>query len=215
MSIEFKGSLLVLSLAFFVNEIKYKRLFLSVIIGLVAILYRQTGVFYSGFIFGMLLASFDIKPEERSDRRYWLIMAFILALYLGGYRDSKAYVLLSSFNPLCKYISDPIFVYYTIGACILVYILLKSTQLQKIFGARIAVYFGKISFPLYLIHYPLINSIGWSSFSWMQKFLGYNASAGLTFVILLIVCLPLSNILRCTVDEFAIRVSRQFAMVLI
>jgi peptidoglycan/LPS O-acetylase OafA/YrhL len=54
---------------------------------------------------------------------------------------------------------DPAF-WHGLGAVLLVYGLLASPALQKFFTHKICLFLGRISFPLYLVHVPILCSVG-------------------------------------------------------
>ncbi len=211
MPIEFKGSLLVLTTAFLVSHIKYKKLVILMIAGLFILVIKPYGIYYAAFFLGLLLASCRIKATRQSN--YWVIPGIAVSLYFGGYNpDSQAYFFMSKISHTSlAHFTNPAILYYVIAATILIFIILNSTSIQKFLETPIILYFGYISFPLYLIHQPLIFSMCSISFLSTNKAIGYNLSALLALITLLLVTLPVSTFLRKTVDQFAIDVSHQFS----
>lgn len=50
---------------------------------------------------------------------------------------------------------------YAIGAALLFLGIAASETFQRAMGGRFSAWLGRISFPLYVIHYPIIGSLGW------------------------------------------------------
>lgn len=212
MTIEFKGSLLVLAMAFFIKKTKYKILVIFMLSGLFLCFSKTNGIYYIAFLLGLLLASYEIKVlSTRSN--YWVKLGLVISLYLGGYNhDSQGYFFIfHRFDTFLISLANPGTVYHVIAATILIFTVLKSTRIQNFLASPIIVYFGHISFPLYLVHQPLIFSICSLSFLYTNKTIGYHPSALLALVILVLVTLPISILSRNTIEQFSIKVSHEFA----
>ncbi|MEH2279637.1 MAG: acyltransferase [Nostoc sp.] len=223
MGIEFKGSLLVLSAAFFIDNIKYKNLIVGVIAVLVTVFYQRDGIHYAAFLLGMLFASNNIKSRSNN---YWLLSLFIPGLYLGGYfYKSESYLLFTHFLTMKKVIDISHFYsdipselsidyfYYTLGAIITVYCTLKCVWLQKIFASGILMYLGKISFSLYLMHQPIINSLcAWIVLIGVGN---YHLSVLVAFITMIVLSWLIAHFMTQTVDKFSINTSKALAKVLI
>lgn len=163
------------------------------------------GIYYGAFLIGMLFAKSKIKPRHNS----WLFALMVFALYLGGYsEDGNSYVLLSHHYFIEKFVI-PVRLYHTLGAIAVVYCVLHSVWLQKIFDSSLLRYIGKISFSLYLMHQPIIYSL--CSWIVVSKITDYNLLVTVAFVVLIILSWAIAHIMTETVDRFAIKASANFA----
>lgn len=205
MGIEFQGSLLVLSMAFFIKEIKYKNLIVIFISILVTIFNQPYGTCYTAFLLGMLFAANQIKSKQNS----LVLPLLILALFLGGYfENSQSYLILSHHSFIEKF-SLSFHFYHMVGAIIFTYCVLRTIWLQKIFNSPIFIYAGKISFSLYLMHQPIIYSL--SSWIVLNKIGSYNLFVFIAFMAMITTSIFLAYLMTETVDSFSVTVSSQFA----
>jgi peptidoglycan/LPS O-acetylase OafA/YrhL len=122
------------------------------------------------FIFGMLLADLERRPQTLRNplkhehfRRIaamsaivlrWLI--FIFGLYLLswppnlGYK-SPAYKLLAHLDRKHNH-------WHNVGACLTLYAVLRIDSLKRFLSTKVVLYLGRISFALYCVHY-LVNLV--------------------------------------------------------
>ncbi|KAG6131000.1 hypothetical protein E4U24_002518 [Claviceps purpurea] len=104
----------------------------------------------------------QLSPRRTTIIR-WLVA--VVALYLLSYPDAGAeytpgFVFLSQlvpryYPPLSRWMF-----YQSIGALLLVPCILKSRRLCKLLETSVAQYLGKMSFSIYLVHGPLLHSLG-------------------------------------------------------
>ena len=133
----------------------------------------------AAFTSGIVLAEFHASSAKFIHVRLWshvkdllLILLFVLSvLYVQyGGNDGNIYML------------------RTISASVVVYCVSQSPSLRCVFESKVALFLGTISFPLYLLHMPIICSIS----SWLYKTLyGFDFTFITVIVgsITLVVCL--------------------------
>ena len=85
---------------------------------------------------------------------------------------------------------------------------LFSAETANLFSNRFFGWLGKISFPLYLIHVPIISSLGMFGFGYLDS-LGIDTQIGafLCFAVVLVVCIVSSHLL-VTVDSGTLKLLR-------
>lgn len=175
------------------------------------------------FLVGMLMAEFDLingtwerplnsaatnektiirlRPGGKaiasvSRRRLW-IAVFILGLYIGstpniGYKWTPGYRWLWSITP--KTYPEPHRFPQTIGAALIVFSINHSPSIQTLFTNPLSQYLGKISFAFYIVHGPILHSLGYSImptiWSWTGKTTNFQYCLG--FLLGWLVCLPIA-----------------------
>ncbi len=152
MSVEFQGSLLVYSfLAFFGSWRKRWTVYL----GGVTCLVLARLPYLVDFVIGIALADFQVMTQRR-----WLelrlgnitaIALIALGLFLGSLRVS--WIEEAGLSRGTGYVAS-------IGAALIVGSVLLTPRVRHVLDARFATWLGKISFSLYLIHIPIMSSLG-------------------------------------------------------
>ena len=87
-------------------------------------------------------------------------------------------------------------IYHMAGAVLLLAGVLGAPCLQKFFGAKPFAFLGKISYSLYLLHFPVIATFSCWFFLGLHEKLGYHLTVGLDFVFTLILVLGISALSR-------------------
>lgn len=138
---------------------------------------------------------------------------------LGAFSYSRIYAPLHKIDlphigwPLFNLEASEITLYTAVGAFFIVCSVIGSAKIAWIFATRIPVYLGRISFSLYLLHWPIICSLSYAMIHTLYVGWGwsYERSLALTLVVTLLACLGASHLMTRYVDEFAIRISDRFA----
>ena len=109
---------------------------------------------YEGFVAGMLLREFS---SGLSRRLGWaaLLSGLLLGSQYKGFGERMGLPAL----PAALSLGDPMSVWYVLGGGALVYSVLVLPQLKSFFGSPPLRFLGKISFPLYLVHVPLLYTV--------------------------------------------------------
>lgn len=118
---------------------------------------------YTGFLLGMMLC--DCRNYSNSNRaleayaKYWvpvsLIVGVVLCAYMirGLYSNPFKIITINEFHPYYEYL------YNTWGAFFLIAGISYSRRAAELLSTPILLSLGKISFPLYLIHYTVMTSL--------------------------------------------------------
>lgn len=186
------------------------------------------------FVGGMMLAEWDLLrssdlPETWSRYQVGLSprksrvvrwFAIFVALYFLSYPDAAA-----EFTPGFSFLSrlvprwyPPIsrwMWYQAIGAIILIPCVLRSPTLRKLLEGQVAQYLGKISFSFYLVHGPVLHSLGF----WIMPLLFRDFGRPLGFMMgwfmLLSLTLYLSGWFHRKVDLWSMTVGRRIERALV
>lgn len=175
----FLGALVVYLAAFLVGENPFRYVAYAVMV-LVSL---KTDVYFSGIFLGFALSDFFCTQEKGMElfRKYALLplLSFGLGVYLLSYPSIGSdmsgtiyQVLPSAYTTL----------YHLAGAGLLLAGVLGLPGLQKFFSAGPFVFLGKISYSLYLLHFPVVATFSCWFFLEFQDKWGYHLTVGLDFL---------------------------------
>ncbi|KAK1573986.1 acyltransferase 3 [Colletotrichum navitas] len=152
------------------------------------------------------------QPAPSSSGARWAVL--FVALYLLSYPDAGAewtpgFAFLSSLVPRYYIPLSGWMFYQAMGALLLLPCVLHSPLLRRLLEARVAQYLGKISFSFYLVHGPVLHSLGFWIMPRLFERLGRNAGLVVGWVILLGVSLYLSDWWCRKIDVWSATVGRK------
>ncbi|HEX4338005.1 MAG TPA: acyltransferase [Polyangiaceae bacterium] len=156
MRFEFIGSFVAMGLALVLGPVKrgLLRVYLVVVTVLVC---HHIDPQYVAFPVGVGLAAF--LPETRwLASRILTTLMVVLAVYLLGWAGVSAF----AFRPLGWLVPAGCAPTYVnlVGSVLLIVAAETSPSLHSFLSARWATFLGRISFPLYLVHVPILCSVG-------------------------------------------------------
>lgn len=190
------------------------------------------------FLAGALLADLDLRkmgktmfldiPDAEENQtmkevrsfwwKYFCCLVFTTGLFLASYPDLDGHI-----TPGYIALTDSIPSWYTekhrfwpnVGAIMIVWSASNIHLLQRLFMSRILQWLGKISFPLYIIHGPIIHTFGYFVMDKIWKTMGIhdsdkNLEKGFLLAALSIgiITLWLSTIFYKVVDTRCVRFAR-------
>lgn len=214
MTIEFYGSMLVFAMALLFGVQRARWTF-----------YLAAAVFffnsyYFAFIIGMGLADiFNSKSADtfnsktsvfKTNNKIILSAILFSGLFLGSYpvgtvKNDSLYGFLN--NGLFEI---PKLTYHILGAGMIMYVLLNSGWLQKVFSSPVPVFLGKISYSLYLIHFLIISSFTCALFLALHPVLPYLIAAFISCFLSVLLIIPLSYLFYKYVDMAGVGLSKIF-----
>lgn len=186
------------------------------------------------FVGGMVLAEWDLLSSSdlmetwgpyrgrlslrKSRATRWF--AIFVALYLLSYPDAAAeftpgYRFLSRLPPRYYPPGSRWMWYQAIGAVILVPCVLRSPTLRKLLEGHVAQYLGKISFSFYLIHGPVLHSLGFWIMPLLFRDFGRPVGFLMGWFMLLSVTLYLSGLFHKKIDLWSMTVGRRLERALV
>ncbi|KAH6993739.1 acyltransferase 3 [Fusarium venenatum] len=184
------------------------------------------------FMGGMLLSEHDIRRSsdlppsaagakgrgrdfQRTTRGTVLRWAgIILALYFLSYPDAGAeytpgFAYLSTWVPRYYIPLSGWMFYQAMGAVLLVACILRSPALVRLLESRFPQYLGKVSFSLYLVHGPVLHSLGFWIMPRLFDSFGKMGGYAVGWVILMAVTFYLTNLWNNRVDVWSVTVGRR------
>jgi peptidoglycan/LPS O-acetylase OafA/YrhL len=206
MKIEFFGSMLVFAMSLLFGQLRSRCTFYLA----AAVLFLNT--YYLAFTIGMVLADiFNSKLQLfKTGNKTILFTLVVLGLFLGSYPISpltgdSLYGFLD--NGLFR---TPLVTYHIIGAGMIMYVLLNSQGLQKAFSSQVPVFLGKISYSLYLVHFPVIGSFTCALFLALYPVLPYGEAFLISCLLSLVLIIPLSYLFYMYIDTAGVKLSKSF-----
>jgi peptidoglycan/LPS O-acetylase OafA/YrhL len=206
MKIELIGSFFIFAMCF--TKYKYRVIYidLSVIVSLVLLtvfklLSASLGMGLIAFTVGYLFCLYgkNIKPMLS-------IPLFIFGLYLAGAHNNS-----SSYSAIISFFGEDTYLLGNFTSAILiVYSIIFSRSLNSFFSKKIFVFMGKVSFSVYLIHLPIISTLGVLCFNFLYKNFSYEEAAILASVITLFSTYTISLFYFKYVDYQGIVISNKF-----
>ncbi|KAK2809235.1 hypothetical protein FQN50_004071 [Emmonsiellopsis sp. PD_5] len=137
------------------------------------------------------------SPPWTTSRTIWIAI-FIIGLFIGSSPNSSPgktpffRTLALTLTP--KYYPEPHRFLQSLGAVIIVCSINHSPDLQQLFTNSLAQYLGKISYAFYIVHGPILHSLGYSIMPTIWGYTGKATDAQYCFGFLVgwCVCLPVS-----------------------
>ncbi|MDE2583019.1 MAG: acyltransferase [Rhodospirillales bacterium] len=205
LNVELAGSLLCLGLSFI--ERRSKKLLLVATLALAAV-YGADQLFL--FVIGYLLAGLPPRTPGRLAYERVAQGAAVCALVTGILLcrlTAPAPVLWLRIVLHFQHPPDPFHFTNQIGAVLIFLGVLNLPAIQRSLTTRVPHFLGRISFPLYLLHFPIMATLGCSVFIAVQPALGNVVGGGVALAVGLAVTLPAAWVFERWVDRTAVRLS--------
>ncbi len=202
LNVEFAGSLICLALSLIGRR---SRLAFALVVIVLAFSAGASQLFL--FVIGYLLAGFYPRPSCPVAKRL-AVMALI-----GGVLLCR----LTAFGPilalrtLLRHQHAPDGFHFTnqIGAILIFIAILNLPMAQTILSAKLPQWLGRISFSLYLLHFPIMATLGCSLFVATAPQIGIMAATLLAMAIGLPITLLAATLFERWVDRGAVRLSHR------
>lgn len=187
MKYEFLGSFIVFAAAVLFAKSKYRYIVYLVL----AVALFNT--WFIGFIIGMLIADLYVNKAELIEKlkvRYAVLM-LATAVFLGGFPWNGAEL------TIYRYLQIPTFdtfqnqaVWGALGAALLIVAIFRIGILQRVLSSPLMTKIGSYTYSLYLVHQPIIYTLGMTLFVLILSSTGYTMAvvlAGLLTAPLIVV----------------------------
>jgi peptidoglycan/LPS O-acetylase OafA/YrhL len=168
MRYEFIGSFVSFGLAMLIVLLPEEARFLRVaVIAVVFALCDFASPIYGAFPAGVALAAF--LPERRDALPGWAVAASILAaVYLFGFTGVST----GAFVPIAWALKNNVVPTHIVASVLVIAAIeLAPPPFRSHLSSRLAERLGRLSFPLYLIHVPVLCSLGCATLIWSGTFL--------------------------------------------
>jgi peptidoglycan/LPS O-acetylase OafA/YrhL len=207
MKYEFLGSFIVFALAVLVGASKYRLpVYLFLLLALI-------NTWFVGFILGMMIADLYVNKRRLIEKLHPALAGamVVVAVFLGGYPWAGVE------ETIYRHISVPGFTvlqnqaaWGALGAALLILAVFRIGMLSRLLSSRLMVKAGSYTYSMYLVHQPIIYTLGMALFVSFSHRMGYvyaaAASMPLTFVVIAIA----TFVFHRYVELPAIRLSSHF-----
>ena len=107
--------------------------------------------------------------------------------------------------------------YNAAGAVLAVLSIVHSGVGERVFTSPLAMFLGRVSFPVYLVHFQVLCSLGAGLFLWLQQtivgsFAASSLSLAIVFVVYICTTFALASTVFLQVDRKAVAISRAFSV---
>jgi peptidoglycan/LPS O-acetylase OafA/YrhL len=203
---EFLGSVMIYSVCRF-HDKSFVRIVLYFFIFCLLVVLKWEPHLYFCFLLGGVM--WELRIRERSFSTLIIMAALAIGIIFGGKSFGEP-ALGSIYVELLQYVRSfhphaGAFI-WSIGASALVFSLITSRVVSYLFTTNAAIFLGRISFSLYLLHIPLLGSFLAGLFLLIGR-----TSQGLmviSVVLYLVILIVASSLFERIIDRAAIRLSR-------
>ncbi len=173
----------------------------------IAIFYNS---YYLAFILGVVLADYQLQASDRDAPLLMTLLAVALGIAFGSYPYYGAEHGLWSIMPDIGSAHKPVF-YHILGAALLIQAANHFSRVRQALKHPLCRFLGRISYSLYLIHFPLVCSISAGLALLFFPHMNYSMAITLAFLISVPLVIALATLFTEWVDQPAIRLADAFA----
>ena len=187
----FLGALLVYAVAWLIGDKKWR----YVVYAVIAVVTLMTD--YAGVFLGFVLC--DVMHTQEKfvawvKKQKWLMwLVFAAGFYLSSYPSAGAHLEGTIYGIIPIVMVVP---FHLVGALLLVAAVVCLEPLQKFFGWKGFVKLGDISYSLYLVHFPVIATLGCGLFKVLYGKMNYHLAVFVVFVVTTLVTLGISVVFK-------------------
>lgn len=201
---ELIGSFIIFGVALLFTNSKYRW------IAYAALLLAFLGSWYLGFIIGMIMADLYVNGGKylRVIPAWLLASGAIIGVGLGAFPPSDLtgtifqWILIPSMTQL-----QNMSFYLTVAAALVIFATLLLPRLAGLFSHSRIAFMGKYTFALYLVHMPILFTIGAAAFVWMHGYAGLHMSAVLSTLVAFVFMIPTTYLFEKYIDSPSIKLS--------
>jgi len=191
---------------FLIMMVKQSRKVLPWLLAASLLAINVTGIFLFHFVLGIYLAAFFTEIGSEGFRNTWVykyrVPLLLLAIPLFSLRKINAISPLGStlVYTLIDVLKIDYFILSALAAFLFLAIIIHFKKVQRFFSHPILVFYGKISYGVYLMHWVLV----WASGDyWESKILPHFQSQKTAFIVVFLVCFVLTT-LSATILHYAV-----------
>lgn len=187
----FLGALLVYGVAWLIGDKKWRYVVYAVI-GAAVLLTDYAGIFF-GFVLCDVMHTQDALVAWVKKQKWLLWIVFVLGIYLSSYPSAGTHLEGTIYGIIPIVMVVP---FHLVGALLMVAAVVCLEPLQKLFGWKPFVKLGDISYSLYLVHFPVIATLGCFLFELLYGKMSYHLAVLLVFVVTTAAVLGISVLFR-------------------
>ena len=187
----FLGAWLVYAAAWLIGDKKWRYVVYAVIAA-ATLMTDYAGVFL-GFILCDVMHSQEKLVHWVKKQKWLLWLVFAAGFYLSSYPSAGAHLEGTIYGIIPIVMVVP---FHLAGALLLVAAVVCLEPLQKLFGWKGFVKLGDISYSLYLVHFPVIATLGCGLFEVLYGKMNYHLAVTVVFVVTTLVTLGVSVVFK-------------------
>jgi peptidoglycan/LPS O-acetylase OafA/YrhL len=166
--------------------------------------------YYLPFILGVMLCDFFFSESFQGlksflNRGGWIFL-LLISLLVGAFPGGEAAastiygkLIFPGWNLIQMRILA-----HSLGAAGIFFAVMASRQLINVLSSKIMIFFGRISFAVYLLHFMVLGSLSSYLFLHLQTQFGYRTSFAITFCISVIATIDVAYLFTKHVDDRAL-----------
>jgi len=203
------GSFLVF--AFLLLFIYTKKRYIIYLISI--LLFHKT--YYLAFILGIMLCDENTNNYNYQSffkNKIILFSLFLMGICLGSFKFHNFWInrFLNNCLITVYFKGFSAILYHIIGSFFIIYVLINSKFMRLFFSSYIISYFGRISFPLYIIHFIIICSLSCFLFNGLYELTHLKTICFIvTWVVTFLVTILVSHLFCVSIEKRTIQLTRK------
>lgn len=193
----FLGALLVYGCAWLFGDKKWRYAVYAPLA--LALLFTDYAGIFLGFVLCDVVHTQEKLMAWLKEKKALLWLVFAAGVYLSSYPSAGIHLEGTMYGILGV---PRVILYHLAGALLLVAGVVCLEPLQKFFGLPVFVKLGEISYSLYLVHFPVIATLGCGMFRLLYGKMSYHAAAALVFCVTTAVVLLVSVLFHQWIEPF-------------
>ncbi|MDM0038035.1 acyltransferase [Variovorax sp. J22G21] len=201
MRMEFIGSMLIFAYRLIAWPGRRSILAATIYVALIFFLVPQFWPFYLAFLLGSHIGEWP-RPQRK-------VVAWFTAIAGLALASVDASPMFSWMNALPLELETRFQLYCVLGGALVVYGV-RGGAFSLLLGSPFAQFLGRISFPFYLVHLPILFTVGCGTFNWLlqERLASRSAAASAAFVATSAVIIVVAWAFEKVIDTPAIRFAK-------
>lgn len=209
MKYEFIGSFIVFATVAIFGVSRFR----WILYGVLIIAFYST--WFLGFILGMLLADMYVNRRKIFTQKGWAgyVLLFV-GICLGGFpANSSVHTIYDTIRLSWLNDAQNQALYLTVGALLVIMAILKIKFLSRLLSTKPFVKVGAHTYSLYLVHQPIIYTLGLSVFLAALHYVGYNSAVVVTILLTTPVVIVTTVLFRRWIENPSLKIANIFSTV--
>ena len=205
MYVEFVGAILLFTFLVLTHKLNKKWLFFLIIM---LILFFIDKNYMLLFFAGSIITKYEVTIKNTIKSLWLKITILLLGLYFAGIPNIQDIAKQHNWYAYTCSFSNIIYIHFHVIACVFIFVfMITSINFQKIISNKIFVFFGKLSFSLYLLHLPILFILG----TYVLNKSDAKINLFILFLICFVSCMLFAILFNKFIDSKAVSLSNKIA----